>query len=105
MIAFFATFVMSAVISIITGDSFAVGIWEMLGIAWNGIFILALATVTWAAALKKGGTARVSSLAYITPFLSLVWTFFILKDPINPLSVIGLAIILLGIFIQRKDTK
>ena len=105
MIAFFATFIMSAVISIIIGDGFAIGIWEILGVAWNGIFILALATVTWAVALKKGGTARVSSLAYITPFLSLVWTFFILHDPINPLSLIGLAIIILGIFIQRKDTK
>jgi drug/metabolite transporter (DMT)-like permease len=105
MIAFFASFIMSAVISVIIGDSFPFGIWEIVGVAWNGIFILALATVTWAAALKKGGTARVSSLAYITPFLSLVWTFVILHDPIDPLSLIGLAIIIIGIFIQRKDSK
>ena len=105
MIAFFASFIMSGVISAVIGDPFPFGVWEIVGVAWNGIFILALSTVTWAAALKSGGTARVSSLAYITPFLSLVWTFAILHDPIDPFSLIGLAIIIVGIFIERSDSK
>ena len=59
--------------------------------------------VTWALALKLGGTAKISNLAYATPFISLVWTFFILEEPIKPLSLIGLAVIIVGIFIQMKD--
>ena len=59
--------------------------------------------VTWALALKLGGTAKISSLAYATPFISLVWTFFILEEPIKPLSLLGLAVIIIGIFIQMKD--
>jgi drug/metabolite transporter (DMT)-like permease len=105
MISFFSSFVLSGVISIFIGEKIQVGIPQMLGFAYNGIAIMAIATVTWALALKGGNTAKVSNLAYITPFLSLVWTFFILHEPINPLSVLGLGIIILGIFIQLKGKK
>jgi drug/metabolite transporter (DMT)-like permease len=105
MISFFSSFVLAGVISIFIGEKIQVGIPQMLGFAYNGIAIMAIATVTWALALKGGNTAKVSNLAYITPFLSLVWTFFILREPINPLSVLGLGIIILGIFIQLKGKK
>ena len=103
MISFFTTFLGTAVINIAAGESLALGVWEWLGFAWNGIFVMAVATVTWALALKLGGTAKISNLAYATPFISLVWTFFILEEPIKPLSLIGLAVIIVGIFIQMKD--
>ncbi|MBQ9803154.1 MAG: DMT family transporter [Clostridia bacterium] len=102
MLAFFATFLLSMLINALTGTAADIGVPHLLGFAWNGIFVMAIATVTWALALKAGGTAKISNLAYITPFLSLVWTFFILHEPIEPLSLIGLAIIVLGIFIQLK---
>jgi drug/metabolite transporter (DMT)-like permease len=56
-------------------------------------------------ALALGSTAKISNLAYITPFLSLVWTFFILGEPIEPMSILGLSIIVAGILIQLKDDK
>ena len=102
MISFFASFILSAAINMIIGEELTLGVWQILGAAWNGVAVMALATLTWAAALRLGGTARVSNLAYITPFLSLVWTFFVLHEPIKLLSVIGLGIIILGIFIQMK---
>ena len=105
ILSFVATFMLSAVISIIYGEALTVGIVEILGIAWNGIFVMAIATVTWALALKLGETARISNLAYITPFLSLVWILIVLHEPISLLSIIGIAIIVLGIFIQLGDNK
>ena len=105
MLSYFATFVLSALINIFTREPIPVGIMQWAGFAWNGIFIMAIATVTWALALKEGETAKISNLAYATPFISLIWTFLILKEPIKPLSIIGLAIIILGIFIQLKDQK
>ncbi len=75
-------------------------LWQLAGLAYNGIFVLALATITWTIALSGGSTAKISNLAYITPFLSLVWTFLILSEPIEVRSVIGLCVIILGIFIQ-----
>lgn len=103
MLSYFATFILTLVINLFMGEELTLGVYEILGFAWNGIFTMGIATVAWALALKSGGTARISNLAYVTPFLSLVWTFFILHEPIKPLSIFGLAIIVLGIFIQLKD--
>ena len=86
-------------------DNLEIGALQLLGFAWNGVFVMATATVTWAIALKLGGTAKVSNLAYITPFLSLVWTRLVLGEPIKLLSVAGLVVIVVGIFIQLKDNK
>ena len=103
LISYFATFVFSSIICLLRGMGLDVEPWQWLGLAWNGIFVLAIATVTWALALKFGGTAKISNLAYATPFLSLVWTALILKESISPYSIVGLALILLGIFIQIKE--
>lgn len=105
MLSFFCTFVLTLIINLAIGEEVRVSAVQMLGFAWNGIFVMAAATVTWALALKFGGTARISNLAYITPFLSLVWTSLILKERIEPLSVVGLIIIVVGIFVQLKDRK
>ncbi|MBE6549413.1 MAG: DMT family transporter [Ruminococcaceae bacterium] len=105
MLSFFCSFLLTVVINVIMGKPLNVGIPQILGFAWSGFFVMATATVTWALALKYGGTAKISNLAYITPFLSLVWTFLVLKEPIKPLSVIGLVIIITGILIQLKDPK
>ena len=55
--------------------------------------------------LETGKTEKVSNLAYITPFLSLIWTALILKESFNIYSILGLIVIVLGIFIQMKDKK
>ena len=105
MISFFVTIIFSLAIVLSLRQELYANAIQILGFAYNGIFIMAIATVTWALALKLGGTAKISNLAYITPFLSLVWTFLILQEPIKPLSLLGLIIIVIGIFIQLKDNK
>lgn len=105
MLSFFATFLSSAALVFFVGEPAEIGVFEVLGFAWNGIFIMAIATVAWAMALKAGGSTKISNLAYVTPFLSLVWTFLILHEKIRLLSLLGLALIVLGIFIQLKDGK
>lgn len=103
MISFLVSFVLSIVINFIQGTKWDINGLQILGMGWNGVFVLAIATVTWALALDAGNTAKISNLAYITPFLALVWTFFILEEPINPWAIAGLCIIVLGIMIQIKD--
>ncbi len=105
MLSFFATFVLTLIICIAKGSSFAFSGFEIVGFLWNGVTTMATATTLWAIALSLGNTAKISNLAYITPFLSLVWTGIFLKERINPLSVVGLSVIILGIFIQLKDKK
>ncbi len=105
MLSFFATFVLTLIMNIAKGNSFAFSGFEIAGFLWNGMSTMAIGTTLWAVALSLGNTAKISNLAYITPFLSLVWTGVFLKEKINILSVVGLCIIVLGIFIQLKDKK
>ena len=105
MLACFSTFVLTLVINLFRGTQLQLDAFQVLGLGWNGIFVMAVATTTWAIALDSGKTAVVSNLAYITPFLSLVWTGLFLHEPISLWSVAGLVIIILGILIQLKDKK
>ena len=105
MIAMFMAFLPSLIIVLLRGGSLWLPLDQIPGMVWNGVFTMALANLAWALALNSGNTAKVSNLAYITPFLSLVWTGIILKEPVEPMSVIGLCLIIVGIFIQLKDGK
>lgn len=105
MINYFVTFALTTVINAVNGDLFLPTASQVGGFAWNGIFTVAIANTTWAIALEKGNTAKISNLAYITPFLSLVWTSLILKEQLSLFSVVGLLVIVAGIFVQMKGEK
>ena len=105
MVSFIATFLITTVINAVNGDLFIPQGIEILGFVWNGIFVMALASTGWALALQLGDTVKISNLAYITPFLSLVWVSLVLKEELSILSVIGLIVIVGGIFIQLKEKK
>lgn len=102
-VSYIATFIITTVINAFSGDLFVPKLNQMPGFLWNGIFTVAIANTIWILALKNGKTAKISNLAYITPFLSLVWTALFLKEPITANSFLGLVIIIAGIFIQLGD--
>lgn len=70
------------------------------GILWLGVLTNGLAYTTWALAMDRGDTAKLSNLAYLTPFLSLVYIFFLLHEPIRMSSYLGLVFILSGVLLQ-----
>ncbi len=105
MVSFVATFIITTVINGVKGDLFIPTGFEILGFIWNGMFVMALASTSWAIALHMGDTAKISNLAYITPFASLIWIRLILKEELSIFSVLGLIVIVAGIFIQLKDKK
>lgn len=103
MFYYFASFVASLVYLLLFDRIPMLTSAEWLGLTFNGVFASAIPYLTWALALANGDTARISNLAYITPFLSLVWTALVLKEPIGIYSVLGLVVIILGIFVQLTD--
>ncbi len=105
MISYFATFVITTVMNGVNNALFIPHMGQMAGFLWNGIFAVAIANVFWIIALQKGETSKVSNLAYITPFLSTVWTSIFLKEKITINLLLGLFIIIFGILIQLKDKK
>ena len=105
MISFIGTFIITTVINAVQGDLFIPAGMEILGFIWNGSFVMALASTAWAIALHMGDTAKISNLAYITPFASLIWVRLVLKEPLSIFSILGLIVIVGGILIQLKEKK
>ena len=106
MISYAATFIFSFIINAATGNLFILTPAQTLGIIWNGVFSYAIGTTFWAIALDNGNTAKISNLAYITPFLAITWTsIFLPDDPFNPVSLLGLIVIVSGILIQLSQKK
>lgn len=106
MLFYLVSFIISLIYIIISKDMIVIQVNQLIGLIWIGIFTSAIAFTSWALALEKGDTVKISNLAYMTPFLSLIWTALILKEEINIYSILGLIVIILGIFIQMKqDSK
>lgn len=67
-----------------------------------GLFEMGITYIIWIKALQMtGGTDRLASFVYLTPFLSLIFIHFILNEAIFFTSIIGLILIVLGILVQR----
>ena len=98
-------FVLSTLVLLVMGDLPRITLPVTLGLAYNGVLTMAVANTAWLSALSSGKTAKVSNLAYITPFLSLVWTAIFLREEITLTSVLGLITIVLGILLQLKKDK
>ena len=105
MINYLVTFVLTTIINAISNKLFFPNTLQCIGIAWNGIFTMAIASTLWILALADGATGKISNLAYITPFLSLVWASLFLEEKLTGNSILGLVIIILGIVIQLRSGK
>lgn len=103
MMSYFVSFLLTTVINAVNRDLFIPMPSELFPFVWNGVFTMAIANLVWVLALSCGNTAKVSNLAYVTPFASLIWTTLVLKEELNIFFIVGLIIIVLGIFIQIND--
>lgn len=105
MTNYLVTFVLTTIINAISNKLFFPSMLQGIGMAWNGIFAMAVADTLWILALAGGATGKISNLAYITPFLSLVWASLFLNEKLKFNSILGLLVIVLGIVIQLKSDK
>ena len=55
--------------------------------------------------LPAGKTGWLMSIHYLTPFVSLIWIYFLVGEPITMASVVGLLIIVAGVILQMFDKK
>lgn len=100
MISYGAGTVIAFVVIILQGKMAVPTGTQTVGMLWNGIICNALPYLTWALALDIGNTAVIANLAYLTPFVSLLFTHFVLGEKITVFSVLGLLLIVFGIVIQ-----
>lgn len=72
------------------------------GSVYLGTFELGITFIVWLNALSKSeNTARVSQLIYLSPFISLFFIQFVVKEAIIPATIVGLILIITGIFLQH----
>ena len=68
-----------------------------------GLFEMGLAFVLWMGAMKAtNSTLRISSLIFLSPPLSLVLIWVIAGEPVKATTLIGLMLILFGLWLQRR---
>ena len=78
---------------------------QVLGFLWLGVFINAIGYLLWALALQDSSAAAISNFAYGTPAIAMILSCVFLGEPMYFTSVIGLALILIGFFLQMYLTK
>ena len=105
MLNYAVTFVITSIINALNGDLFIPSAIQCLGFAWNGMFTMAVAATLWVMALRIGKTEKISNLAYITPFVSMLWTALILHEKITVYSIVGIVVIVSGVLLQMSKSK
>jgi hypothetical protein len=80
--------------------------WGLLGAAYVGVFEMGVAFYLWLKAMKLAeSTARVSNLIFFSPFLSLVFIYFLLGEQIYLSTFFGLSLIVAGTLTQRQGAR
>ena len=74
----------------------------LAGAIYVGIFEMGLTFIFWLKALKYSKTtAHISNLVFLSPFLSLFYINFILKERIMLSTITGLILVVVGIIMQQ----
>ncbi|TLP36330.1 DMT family transporter [Arcobacter arenosus] len=91
-------------IYVLLTDSFEItNINGLLGAIYVGLFEMGITFLFWLKAMQTtNNTSRIANLIFISPFLSLVFIYFILKEPIYVSTLFGLLFIIFGLIIQQK---
>jgi drug/metabolite transporter (DMT)-like permease len=105
MFAFATAGIIATVISVIDGNILQPNIHIFTGLLYDAVFVNAIGYTSWMIALEHGNTATISNLAYLTPFVSLVFAKIILNEQVSIYSFLGLMLIILGIAVQFYGSK
>lgn len=75
----------------------------ILGAMYVGLFEMGITFLFWLKAMQNTtSTAKIANLIFISPFLSLIYIYFILHEPIYISTIYGLILIIIGLIIQQK---
>ena len=85
------------------GESWQMSSAGLAGAVYVGLFEMGIAFVLWMAAMKATRSAlRISSLIFLSPPVSLLLIWFIAGEPLRLSTLGGLALILGGLWLQRR---
>jgi drug/metabolite transporter (DMT)-like permease len=74
----------------------------LASMAYIGLFEMGFTFILWQAALQTTEyTSRISSLIFLSPFVSLFIINQLLGEPLQSLTFVGLGVIVVGLALQR----
>ena len=88
------------------GVSGELGHWRVRGL-WGGVYVglveMGIGLICWLLAMKLTfRTARTAHLIFLSPPIALIWIHVVLRERILASTLVGLALVLGGLYIQRR---
>ncbi len=92
--------------AVVTGVRWPLPEAGLLGGLYIGVFEMGVSFALWIQALRlTSSAARVGILIYLAPFLSLLFIRLLVGEPIFASTLVGLALIVAGILVQRISSR
>ena len=95
----------TSLLFVLSGDIQDIGnlTWtSLLGIGFLGIFCSGLAYIAWYDGLKAIPASQLGAFLYLEPLVAVIVAWFVLGEYLLPISLLGGAIILLGVRLVQK---
>ncbi|MGB0990735.1 MAG: EamA family transporter, partial [Halarcobacter sp.] len=78
----------------------------ILAASYVGMFEMGITFLFWLKAMQNAqNTSKIANLIFISPFMSLIFIYFILNEKIFISTLVGLGFIIVGLLIQQKKAK
>jgi drug/metabolite transporter (DMT)-like permease len=92
--------------ALITGNIHpAVSLKGFAASVYIGLFEMGITFFLWLKALQTAETSdKISNLVYIAPFISILFLYFIIGEPVYYTTPMGLVLIISGIYLQNRKT-
>ncbi len=79
---------------------------SLAAVIHTGIFEVGITYIVWLKAMNlTTSNAKIGNIAFFTPFLSLIFIHYVLKETIYITTFIGLAFIISGVLVQQLDKR
>ena len=87
-------------------DMFSLGVNGILAGVYVGLFEMGVTYIIWLAALRLSETAaKVSTLIFLSPFISLIFISRVLGETIAVTTIMGLLLIVTGLLLQHFNPR
>ncbi len=104
-LASFIPFSLLEVFGYLGGNPFHIGMvdkWGVLGIIYMAIFSSIVAYLLFQWGLEESSVADTAILGYLTPIFTLPFSFILLSEIPTSLNIVGMVIIMVGVFISER---
>jgi len=102
LLGFLVALPFAVALSIYEGAAWDKSFQGWLAVTYVGLFEMGITFILWLSALKAtDNTGRISTLIFISPFISLLLLAYIIGESIPPSTLIGLAMIVSGLIFQQ----